>query len=287
MPMPPLPNEPLIVRCESFDDFTSKVRTSKWVLPRIFRGQRDITWPLWSLWERKLDLLRGGDSGRDMDHLFGPEGRNNRNAIRDQYLARFRDLAIGLPGMRSELLSDDKQAWALGRHHGLVTPLLDWSFSPFVALFFGCFDQVVSTDIKSQYGGRGLMQAIQGSPDAIAVWELAYSDDVLVPGEFEVFIARSDLAHRQKAQGGCFSLLTHATAADVASYLATRQLAFRLLRFELSGWEIPKALWNLRLMNITYSSLFPDLDGAAIEANMAYAMNGLQFLYTRAEEDKS
>ncbi len=128
------------------------------------------------------------------------------------------------------------------------------------------------------------MQAINGSANPLAVWELAYSGDMLVPGEIEIFIARTDHAHRQKAQSGCFSLLTHSTAADLESYLATRQLAFRLLRYEFPGWEIPKALWNLRLMNITYSSLFPDLDGAAIEANMSDAMHRLQFLYTSSDE---
>lgn len=33
--------------------------------------------------------------------------------------------------------------------------------------------------------------------------------------------------------------------------------------------EIGKALNDLRLMNITYATLFPDVDGAANDANLA------------------
>ena len=42
----------------------------------------------------------------------------------------------------------------------------------------------------------------------------------------------------------------------------------RLCRFAIPGAETGKALSDLEAMNITYASLFPDLRGAALQANI-------------------
>jgi len=117
------------------------VRARHYALSTIYRGQRDASWKLESMWDRRLDNTRqvgkelGGKDAkerlRDLDSYFGPSGRTNRNLFRDRSLSRFIESIKGLPGVGAERLERDwRFAWAIGRHHGLATPLLDWSHTP-------------------------------------------------------------------------------------------------------------------------------------------------------------
>lgn len=55
---------------------------------------------------------------------------------------------------------------------------------------------------------------------------------------------------------------------DIELYLTDKDLAHHLECIEIPILEIGKALNDLRLMNITYATLFPDTDGADREANL-------------------
>lgn len=185
--------------------------------------------------------------------------------MRDSYLARFRDYAGGLPLIdTANLLENDW--WALGRHHGLTTPLLDWTRSPYVAAYFAIIDyaEFLNPGFKSGTHTDGITFGV----DYVAVWELVLDDAIQKLPEFRIFVSRPDFGYRQKAQQGLFSRLDHESHLDVEPYLASQGLAHLLARYEINGNDMGTALSDLALMNITPATMFPDLDGAASMANL-------------------
>ena len=106
--------------------------------------------------------------------------------------------------------------------------------------------------------------------DAVAVWALANWRSLLVPGEFELVAPRSFSNPRQRAQRGVFTRLTHQEYFDLESYLSARGEEGCLTRWEVPAEQAAVAIDDLRMANITPATLFPDLNGAASEANAVY-----------------
>jgi len=185
--------------------------------------------------------------------------------MRDDYLERFKDFTIGIPGFRSEILEDDKEWWALGRHHGLITPLLDWTYSPYIASFFAFTEYIELMNPGFKNGTQ--KQGITFGTEPVVVWALVISDGLEKKDEFEIVKSRKDNFYHQKSQQGIFTRLSHPYHCDLESYLISRDLANHLERYEINGQAMGKALCDFELMNITFSSLFPDLHGAAMQAN--------------------
>jgi len=65
-----------------------------------------------------------------------------------------------------------------------------------------------------------------------------------------------------------FTKLTSKDHIDLTGYLKSRSLGHYLERYDIDLSSALVALKDLQLMNINYLTLFPDLQGAALEANM-------------------
>ena len=103
---------------ESWTDFDNVVKKLLRQPTFVFRGQRDSEWLL------EPSLTR----------LVAKRSTWKRNEA--DYMPRFRLALRGrLDDQLLASLSDD-ELLAIGQHFGLATPLLDWSESPYVALFF-------------------------------------------------------------------------------------------------------------------------------------------------------
>src|SRR5207244_2578023 len=86
----------------------------------IWRGHRREEWKLLSTLDRKLEGL--------------PEEK--QRTARFWHYASFRYAVRGRRGPSPPAYPTDRELWALGQAHGLATPLLDWTASPFVAAYF-------------------------------------------------------------------------------------------------------------------------------------------------------
>lgn len=81
-----------------------------------------------------------------------------------------------------------------------------------------------------------------------------------------------DLGHRQRAQRGLFSRLNHDFHLTIEEYLTSEALSETPLRkYLIPSEDTAMALSELRLMNITFATMFPDLNGAALQANFEIA----------------
>lgn len=261
-----------IHECSSWDEFVSKVRMTRFLGYQIFRGYRDPSWKLSSQWERYLWDLKKADPDRNVRELFS-EGAYEK--IRDGYLERFKHWVWETTSLtlREDELTPDEW-WAFGRHHGLLTPLLDWTFSPYVAAYFAYLDMLEHVAPGFKSGTLGMKIPI--AKGNIVVWELNFLPEVLHKnGEFELITPRPPMAARQIHQRGAFTRLTHDVYVDIESYLIAMDRVEYLARYDLPGAEFMKALRDLRLMGISQATLFQDPDGAAREANLEPSLTSL------------
>jgi hypothetical protein len=262
-------NQVRLYRCTTWIDFVNRVRrvgviknTDTWTFANeaLFRGHANSSWLLESPMERNLTIEVSPTMRINLRESHGLEWYDGlcRNV-----LGGFRTLVRRLPGVPDDV-SDD-ELWALGRHHGLLTPLLDWTTSPYVAAFFALTEAIKEFQ-------HGVSRTRRPADEVFHVWGLRTWEDLTIHGEFEILTVEPHDSRRQQAQSGRFTRLRHPKWLDVRSYLEDRGCAHYLECYEVPYSEAKIALRDLHLMNISFSTLFPDLEGAALQANISTKM---------------
>ncbi len=214
----------------------------------IFRGQSASKWKLESTLDRTLKNI----------------AVNERPGVRNKHLENFKYAVRGRRGPNPASLKDENDWWALGQHHGLATPLLDWTESPFVALFFAFEDEDTGGDdfravwAISQY-------AIQNKSRELRRSHTSRSR----PPICEIIRPMSDENSRLVSQRGLF--LRGEDGVPIDSWIREHYVDdthFRLMKLRIPDTERERCLRWLNQMNINRLSLFPDLHGASQYCNL-------------------
>ncbi|MCX5991923.1 MAG: FRG domain-containing protein [Chloroflexi bacterium] len=237
------------LRASDWGDFVAFI-DSKLLFPQyVWRGQRDSTWLLEPTLDRVLRRLgKAGDTKAANEHLlrftYATRGRRGSNP----------------PGMASE-----NDWWALGQHHGLATPLLDWTESPFVAAFFA----YESNEPSSR--GRRMVFGVSKTAAERKSKEIAkHHTGSTRPPIVECVEPFSDDNPRLVNQRALFT--RSPSGMDLEEWVVANfpedEKKVRLRKIELPETERETALRSLNRMNINHASLFPDLYGASKFANL-------------------
>lgn len=205
----------------------------------VFRGHADKDWSL----ESTLSRL-----SKRISSDIPPE------TITKNQLEVFRRKIRGLRGENPKELRDF-ELWALGQHYGLCTPLLDWSESPYIAAYFA-FEN--AKDCSGDY--RSIYALDQGE----ILKEM--NKDKHKFKDFQFINPLTDDNKRITAQSGLFTKLPIETSLE--KFLQSREMDNVLCKFNIEDFYRLDVLNDLKLMNITASSIYPDLIGAAKDCNM-------------------
>lgn len=231
--------------------------------PHVFRGVSCATYPLTTSLHRL-----GGDFARMEQHLL----RNFRKYAPREYRA-----------------SDSVWNWlALGQHHGLPTRLLDWTFSPQVAMHFatarleqfardGVIWMVDFGAVHARLPAPLLAEMEAESANVFTVEMLQRRSQTLeqfdaLDGEpFALFFEPPSLDERIVNQYAAFAVMSR-PEATMGEWLAAHPELYRriVIPAELK-WEIRD---KLDQANVTERVLFPGLDGLSAWLRRYYSPRG-------------
>lgn len=269
----------------SWSDFLSIIDTYFLDWPEyIFRGQRDAKWALRSRFQR--EYLQAEERIQQVRTLVEHEEQyrvvhlgTSEQMLKDQ-LERFKKASLGRRGLAPRELSEDEW-WALGRHFGLATPLLDWTRSPYVACFFAMQEaQTSASGLRAVWAfSHSGFREIQNNPSEIFEYGKSYSvveqlADEIHPDKpdrpsIQTIESLVDENSRALNQNGLFTRTPEGRDIEefIQSELDLPGAAPILYRIDIAEAQRETFLRQLEAMNIHSGSLFPDLSGAADYCN--------------------
>jgi len=211
----------------------------------VYRGQRDSSWLIESSLDRKFKSIRTKRTDqKTKNHL-----QNFQSATRGRLdYSKFDN-------------QNENEWWAVGQHYGLATPLVDWSESPFVCLYFAFEEEYKST---SKY--RSVYAISQGFINNIKKDKISNK----ITNYIEVVKPKNGDNGRLVNQRGLF--LSMPVNEDLESYAKNNIVDpniddMYLLKFLIPDVDREMILKYLNRMNINKLTLYPDLIGVSEYTN--------------------
>ncbi|KJY71001.1 hypothetical protein TW78_16220 [Vibrio coralliilyticus] len=220
----------------------------------VFRGHANSEWKL----EPTLDRVV----------------KHPRSYKREKLLEAFKYETRGRRGANPPSIQEDNDWWALGQHHGLKTPLLDWSESPFVALYFAA-----SSAYKEKTKEMAVYAFYQTSA-SIFNKHIEQSETVkLVNNQkptLSIVRPLSDENSRLVSQRGLFTRSPNNMDLEewVTAFNTYTDGEMVIIKILIPTKDIQSCLKYLNRMNINSSTLFPDLTGASDYCNYLIELDG-------------
>jgi len=150
----------------------------------------------------------------------------------------------------------------LAQHHGYPTPLLDWTYSPYVAAFFA-YRHVKKENARKATADETvrihILDQMQWKRDNAQILLLLFPGINLSIGEF-IAIENERMIPQQ-------AVSTLSNVDDIESYIRSRESDDKkyLSAIDLPVAERDGVMEDLSYMGITAGSLFPGLDGTCEE----------------------
>jgi FRG domain-containing protein len=238
-----------------------------------FRGERFAKWPLYSALARYLKTFK-------VDPRAWPEQE-------ERILRIFKRKAHHYDSKPPDL-DDDFQWLALMQHHGAPTRLLDFTWSPYVAAFFALEKATGDAAVWALNPARIQSRRIPAPPKF----------DPRIKGNFRRYYLKGNrrfiwvgephtMNRRLTAQSGTFALAGVLNEPMEEILRQHPDPENTMVKFILPAALVREtAMQELYRMNITYATLFPDLDGLArslayeLEFHWAYNPHTMQPYHT-------
>jgi hypothetical protein len=236
-----------VFRVDSWEAFLSHITCppySNWA----FRGERDASWPLYSSLSRYFQNF-------GVCPEAWPEQESRILRIFKRKAHQFLD--------KPPVLDDDFQWLALMQHHGAPTRLIDFTWSPYVAAFFALERTLADGVVWAMNPGR----VDSGRPPKPTRM------DPRPAGNFAKYFLQGSrrfiwigephtMNQRLIAQSGTFAV-PGVLNVPVENILNADDQENIMAKFVMAQSVRETGMRELYRMNITYATLFPDLDGLA------------------------
>lgn len=161
--------------------------------------------------------------------------------------------------------------WHLVQHHGYPTPLLDWTYSPYIAAYFAFKNAITTVRPKSKFCRIHMLDAKSWNED---VHKSAFIDPPYLHASMLEALAY-DNARAIPQQS--LSMVTNVD--DIESYIAAaegRNNKRYIFAYDLPVEESASVIRELRFMGISPSSLFPGMVGACEDLKDRFFESGIK-----------